>query len=451
MRLTPLLQLLPGLALCASHMPATGAHSNAERVLVADGVAGQAVGGLVPAPAVLRGPLAYGLTQAPRHGTVTVAAKAGGAHWRYVPNPGRTGADQFELTASDTLDTAAIRIAVMVAPAPARPHSYYVDPQRGKDHNPGTRQRPLASLQAAHDLTLPGDTVYAMGGRYADAPGQTAILRVTRSGLPGAKITYRAYPGQRPVLAAGSAWNHIAVHASHIRIEGFEIAGAARAIPLADAEAVYARFVAGPRHRSWGPETSRVNTNGITVSAAPKAALAGLPGLPPRHVEIVGNHVHDVPGGGIVADRADYVLIAGNAVHDNARRAIYANSGISLRHGPGTDYATPAYRNIVCNNVVYRNVAMLPWYVTQALSGGNGISTDSAPGAASPPGQRRTLVTGNLVRDNGGAGIAADSGSGAELRRNLSYGNRMAQSLAGSPPAVAAGTPPECKMALKAR
>lgn len=445
MRLIPLLHVIPCLAWWLAPTPCQGAHLAAAGLLVVDGVAGSPVHGSVAAPAALRGPLAYGLTRPPRHGSVILGEPdaRGGRHWVYRPDPGYVGTDRFELVASDTLHTAAIGVAVAIAPAPAQARrQFYVDARRGNDRNPGTRQRPFATLQAAHDVTLPGDTVFAMAGRYVDAAGRNAILHITRSGLPGAKITYRAYPGQRAVLTAASAWNHITVQASHIRIEGFDIAGTAAAIALADAQAVYGRFAAGPGQRSWGPETSRVNTNGISVRAG-----AGEAALPPRHVEIVGNHVHDVPGGGIVSDQADYVLIAGNRVHDNARRAIFANGGILLRQGRNTDQASPPYRNIVCNNTVYRNEAVLPWYVTQAITGGHGILVDHVPGAAGPPGRQRTLVTGNVVYHNSGTGIAANRNSGVDVLRNTSYGNGYGEIAAAPAPADAPTVTPACPAA----
>ena len=54
------------------------------------------------------------------------------------------------------------------------------------------------------------------------------------------------------------------ITASHIRVEGLEISGNARNIDIAESQKLYERFLK-PEKRTWEPETSFVNTNGIFV------------------------------------------------------------------------------------------------------------------------------------------------------------------------------------------
>jgi Ca2+-binding RTX toxin-like protein len=72
---------------------------------------------------------------------------------------------------------------------------YYVSPT-GSDSQTGAIERPFASLQHAHDLAQPGDTIYLRGGVYALTDG----IQLTRDGTSGAPITIANYPGETPVL-----------------------------------------------------------------------------------------------------------------------------------------------------------------------------------------------------------------------------------------------------------
>ncbi|QJP14848.1 hypothetical protein G3545_15040 [Starkeya sp. ORNL1] len=72
---------------------------------------------------------------------------------------------------------------------------YYVSPT-GSDSQTGTIGQPFASLQYAHDLAKPGDTIYLRGGVYALTEG----IQLTRDGTSGAPITIANYPGETPIL-----------------------------------------------------------------------------------------------------------------------------------------------------------------------------------------------------------------------------------------------------------
>ena len=97
-------------------------------------------------------------------------------------------------------DNRPCRTAVLCAlgflPAAALGAIYTVDPahKSAADANPGTPDKPLASISAAAKLAQPGDTVLIQGGVYRES------LSVPRSGEPGKPITYKAAPDQRVVL-----------------------------------------------------------------------------------------------------------------------------------------------------------------------------------------------------------------------------------------------------------
>jgi hypothetical protein len=100
----------------------------------------------------------------------------------------------------------------------AASNQYYVAPT-GSDEAPGTRQRPFATLQRARDVLrehraadkLRGPvTVYVRGGRYTLR--ETLSLEACDSGTPAAPVTFRALPGERPILSGGRPVTGFAPH-----------------------------------------------------------------------------------------------------------------------------------------------------------------------------------------------------------------------------------------------
>ena len=77
----------------------------------------------------------------------------------------------------------------------AQAATYYVAPT-GNNTNPGTISQPFATLQKAHDIANPGDTIYMRGGTYQLTSPQT----LTRDGTSGNPIGVFAYPGETPIL-----------------------------------------------------------------------------------------------------------------------------------------------------------------------------------------------------------------------------------------------------------
>lgn len=72
---------------------------------------------------------------------------------------------------------------------------FYVSPT-GSDNQAGTLDKPFASLQHAHDLAQPGDTIYMRGGVY----NLTTGIQLTNDGQSGKPITITNYQGEKPIL-----------------------------------------------------------------------------------------------------------------------------------------------------------------------------------------------------------------------------------------------------------
>ena len=304
----------------------------------------------------------------------------------------------------------------------------FVDAVRGKDTNAGTAAAPYRTIQAASDVTRPGDTVLIGDGTYLETSGDGVVV-IARSGAPGAWITYKPAPGAHPRLTVVKGWNHVVVSGSWIRVEGLEIAGNARNVSVEAAEKVYERFASGPGAKTYGPETSFAETNGIMVRAVNyQAPLRER--IAPRHVEIVGNSVHDVQGCGIATMGADWVTVRGNKVENTAGRAMYACSGISLLGSVNTEDGA-GYKMVVEQNLVVAARTYVKWITTKAMSDGNGIILDSNR-STQDHGEAyrgRFLVANNVVVGSGGAGVQVFSTDHADVVFNTVYNNSLTPGL----------------------
>ncbi|HEX3135461.1 MAG TPA: right-handed parallel beta-helix repeat-containing protein, partial [Planctomycetota bacterium] len=108
----------------------------------------------------------------------------------------------------------------------------------GNDTAAGTLERPFASLMRAQQAANPGDTVLIRGGTYHMSESQIAeqkdiyarIFTLSKSGSPGKRITYRAYPGEEPIFDCNAVKPALRVTAfyvsgSWIHVDGLTVTG----------------------------------------------------------------------------------------------------------------------------------------------------------------------------------------------------------------------------------
>ncbi len=147
--------------------------------------------------------------------------------------------------------------------------TYYIAPT-GNNSSPGTVTQPFATLQKAHDVANPGDTIYMRGGTYLFTSPQI----LTRDGNNGNPIRLYAYPGERPVIDA--------INATIINT--------------------------GNYYDGWA----------IALNSASWWHIKGL-------------EIRNAPAGGLLIYAASHSnIIESNDIHHNGRISQYAGSGIQL-------------------------------------------------------------------------------------------------------------------------
>jgi hypothetical protein len=109
----------------------------------------------------------------------------------------------------------------------------------GDDRNPGTKQRPFATIQRSQQAANPGDIVWIRGGTYQLRESQiarrdsflAAITHLDKSGTRDQPIRYFAFPGEQPVFDCsqvkpqGLRVHAFRVRGSWIHLKGLEVTG----------------------------------------------------------------------------------------------------------------------------------------------------------------------------------------------------------------------------------
>lgn len=129
-------------------------------------------------------------------------------------------------------------LGLLLATPCAQAAKFCVAPD-GRDSNPGTKERPFASIQRAQQAVAPGDIVYIRGGTYrmqeSDIAKRDAFLaslvHLDKSGAKDKPISYFAFPGERPVFDCsqvkppGLRISAFQVHASWVHLKGIDVTG----------------------------------------------------------------------------------------------------------------------------------------------------------------------------------------------------------------------------------
>ncbi len=264
--------------------------------------------------------------------------------------------------------------------------TFYVSPS-GSDSNAGTQAAPWRTVQKALSTLVAGQTALVRAGTYSQN------VTLTRAGTATAPITIRAYPGETPILAAGT--------------------GATNNMPLQLGNgAAYARFQGLTFQGATGPSTTNVyawgNAHDIEFSDC-EVRNSQRQGFfsekTTSRLQIIGCHFHDNGGTGPVQlDHNVYIQGSYSAVIGNLLTG--AVNGYGVQVYPSSDHI------IVAGNTITGN------FRDGIIIGSDGSTTTS-----------NALIVNNIIT-NSQAGISTywggSVGSGNVARNNLGWGNSQA-------------------------
>jgi hypothetical protein len=387
--------------------------------------------------------------------------------------------------------------------------SYYVNQQTGADGNNGTSpSTPFASLDpvfsGSNALASPGDVVHIMGEftnesydenyafDYGGTPcdptdddindphiwlSENTINIGNVHGSAGNYITIRPYNGSTVLKGDGSNIFRVR-NCSYLRIEDFVIRGEAFNISLQEAFALQFLFV----DPNVYPDPDFTNLSRAQVSRYVDLCLsetqvealtfpgsATYPNGVPRptysdtrgmyltdvhHVDIIGNDIQQMPGGGLRVARGEYVNIIDNEVAYNSLRSYtgthglvvtLAQSAISAGSDPNDD---DTYRIKILRNRVHHNYNEVYSYdakktaITARIDEGKGISLQRNEAASWNNSNARFLVANNLSYWNGFSGVHTNQGKHMDFINNTCYLNSYTNTETYINPPVGVGYDP---------
>ncbi|MGH6948715.1 MAG: choice-of-anchor Q domain-containing protein, partial [Kiloniellales bacterium] len=273
---------------------------------------------------------------------------------------------------------------------------FYVSPS-GQDGNPGTLASPFKTIDEASQVATPGTTIHVAPGVY------TEVLETSASGTAAAPVAY----------VSSVTWG------AKIRTEGPD------------------------DHWSWTNQGSYVHIVGFDVSGNGAGGIDNFG----SNVQIVRNHVHDIPatgctsngGAGIAASNYENqnVFISRNLVHDIGEfpepcsrvHGIYfsheggriVNNIVFRVSGWGIHFWHAPLRITIANNLVFNNA-----------KGGIGGGAGDSPYFDDPnkPADHIRVIN-NIVYDNKGIGIEelGITGTNNSYAHNLVFANQQDWSL----------------------
>jgi hypothetical protein len=287
------------------------------------------------------------------------------------------------------------------------PHvTYHVSPSGDDRHDGSSLERAFRTLQRAANLTRPGDVVLVHGGTYSGVKGEEAVLRIQNSGTERAPITFKAAPGEHPVIQ-NNTWQAIQVaDASYVVIDGFELIG--------QNDQLTKEYALQHRTDKTNPDT---NAQGVQIWNYKTGGRS-------HHVILRNSRIHGFGGSAITGSECDCVTIAENTLYSSGFYSIWGGYGVNIWQ-PRPLVQAPGYRFVIRDNRVFDIWSYVPYVdaagVTEPLTNA-AIMLDlfTQHGHAGP-----VLVAGNVVFRNQGCGIQNYEAINTDVVNNTLYENLL--------------------------
>lgn len=359
--------------------------------------------------------------------------------------------------------------------------SYFVDQQSGNDSNNGlTNQTAFQTFDAATSVVTPGDSIVIMGvyhnasynpnfsySNNHDAHlwhSENSIRINNLHGTPGAYITITSYDENTQIKGDGGNIFRVQ-NSSYIRISNLEIVGEVDNIPLSTANQLQFVYIdANTVVNPLSPTASDIQyrdqdcvSNCVAGTVAVGEVYTNLSGMDVRrpsyvdtrgiylskvdHIDLLNNHIHHMPGGGLRVSDCEDINIIGNEVNDCSRKSYSGTHGLVVTKATSTRTDND-YRIYIQRNKVHHNYnEQFSWaptkvVITPHIDEGKGISlqrnetTYDGSGAINVNWEHgRILVENNLCYFNGFSGIHSNDGNRIDFINNTCYFNSYTKSI----------------------
>jgi parallel beta-helix repeat protein len=299
-------------------------------------------------------------------------------------------------------------LALFIMSSAAWATTYYVDKNYpgAKDSNPGKESQPWLTIQKAADVATAGDTVYVKKGIYNEWVG------VKNSGTAGNPITFKAYPGDRPVIDGTGLdvpnWKALfySRNKDYITIDGFEVRNSDEVlIRLSYGDNFIIRNCVAHGNSDNGGPTHR---SGIIIDHGSNSLVEY-------------NEVHNAGWNGIDAESTSNCMFRYNYLHDNPNHnginifpktseAQIMYSGNDIMYNTMTSCTNGIYtryqqNNKIVGNVIYKNMRE----GIRFCKHDHGPSTYAA----------YTKIYNNTVVDNGNNGLLNKYATHLTIKNNI--------------------------------
>ena len=260
-------------------------------------------------------------------------------------------------------------LPIIITSSQAQAGNNYFVSTSGNDSNAGTLAQPWRTIQKAAKTMVAGDIVFVRAGTYNNG------ISLTKSGTASAYITYKAYPGEHPVLSGNNGYgfaDYSSAGLSYIGIDGFEIIGGEFGINFSKASSsIFASNNIVHGQTNTGISVNK-GVNGIIYNniAYNISGYAGIHGDNITGYSISHNSSYNINQSGIMVSHATTdTLIYGNRVYGNGCGTDQRYAGIAIEissehnrvynnlfyNNCHAGYLTNSSRNEIYNNVFYGN------------------------------------------------------------------------------------------------
>lgn len=359
--------------------------------------------------------------------------------------------------------------------------SYYVSQEIGKGSNNGlSPSTPFRSISSATDIAIPGDSIFLMGtftnasynpnysyNSQDDAHlwhAENTIRLNEVHGAESAYITIKSHQGSA-VLKGDGANIFRVVNSSYLRIEGLEVFGEVPNIPLSTANALQFAYIdADNVLNSKAPSLNELQyrdqdciANCISDSVAEGEEYTDISNVnvvrpsfidtrgmylsKVHHIQIVGNTIHDMPGGGLRVSDCEDIEIYDNEIYACSRKSFSGTHALVVTKATstrtGNDYRIRIERNKVHHNYNEQfSWAPTKTVITPHIDEGKGISLQRNETTYHNDGSinvnwenGRILVANNLCYFNGYSGVHSNDGNRIDMIHNTCYFNSYTKSI----------------------